>query len=244
MKTLRIILRFLFFAAYTSWIVARIAVLNLLLGQDIHRSMRIRKAWASRLIPAVGIQLRVFGQIPDRSCLIVSNHRSYLDPILVLKDVNVFPVAKAELANWPIIGKGAKMAGILYVKREHAGSRVGTIKQMQDLVSNGFSVLIFPEGTTSGRPDTLPFKKGAFKMAAQSGMKIVPVAICFDNPADFWIGKISFLSHAAKRFGEPAIRVSVYYGPAITNENPELLLENVQRWINDTLNNTHATHSS
>ncbi|MBN8676813.1 MAG: 1-acyl-sn-glycerol-3-phosphate acyltransferase [Chitinophagales bacterium] len=235
MKTLRIILRFLFFALYTSWIVARIAVLNLVFGKDIIRSMRIRKTWASQLIPLVGIQLKVYGQIPDYPCLLVSNHRSYLDPILVLKDVNVFPVAKAELANWPVIGKGAKMAGILYVKREQAGSRVGTIKQMQDLVSGGFSILIFPEGTTSGRPDTLPFKKGAFKMAAQSGIKMVPVAICFEDPADFWVGKVSFLSHAAKRFGTPAIKVSVHYGPAFSNENPDLLLENVQSWINKTL---------
>lgn len=234
-KILRVILRFLFFGLYTSWIVLQIGIGNGLFGKDLRRSMRIRRKWARRLLPAVGVRLSVRGTIPEGPCLLVANHRSYLDPILILQDVDVFPVAKAELAKWPLIGKGAAMAGILYLKREETGSRVGTLKQMIDKIQSGFPVLIFPEGTTSSRSDTLPFKKGAFKMAAQNGIPTVPVAICFSNPADYWVGKTTFLAHAAKRFAEPEIQVSVVYGNAVSNPDAGFLLEQTQSWINQTL---------
>ncbi|MCC7466830.1 MAG: 1-acyl-sn-glycerol-3-phosphate acyltransferase [Saprospiraceae bacterium] len=235
MKILRAIYRFLFFGLYTAWIVLQIGLGNWLFGKDIRRSMRIRRKWARRLLPAIGVKLTVSGTIPEGPCLLVANHRSYLDPILILQDVDVFPVAKAELAKWPLIGKGAAMAGILYLKREETGSRVGTLKQMIDKIQSGFPVLIFPEGTTSSRPDTLPFKKGGFKMAAQNGIPVVPAVICFPDPADFWVGKTTFLAHAAKRFVEPEIRVSVVYGNAMTHTDAGYLLEQAQSWINQTL---------
>lgn len=208
----------------------------MLFGKDIRRSMRIRRKWALQLLPAIGVKLSVYGNIPEGPCLLIANHRSYLDPILILRDVDVYPVAKAELAKWPLIGKGAAMAGILYLKREETGSRVGTMKQMIDKIQSGFPVLIFPEGTTSSRPDTLPFKKGGFKMAAQNGIPVVPVAICFSSPADFWVGKITFLAHAAKRFSDPEIQVSVVYGNAFLHPDAGYLLEQTQSWINQTLN--------
>ncbi len=229
-------MRFLFFGLYTSWIVLQIGVGNWLYGKDIRRSMQIRRKWARRLLPAVGVKLSVQGIIPEGPCLVVANHRSYLDPILILRDVDVFPVAKAEVAKWPLIGKGAAMAGILYLKREETGSRVGTLKLMIEKIQAGFPVLIFPEGTTSSRPDTLPFKKGGFKMAAQNGIPVVPAVICFANPGDFWVGKDTFLAHAAKSFSNPEIQVSIVYGNAISHPDADYLLDQTQSWINQTLN--------
>lgn len=193
--------------------------------------MRIRKQWAGLLLPTVGIRLNVYGNKPDYPCLLVANHRSYLDPILILKDINAYPVAKAELANWPVIGKGAQMAGILYLKREQASSRVGTLKQMLDRIKAGYPILIFPEGTTSGRTNTLPFKKGGFKMSAQNEIPIVPVAICYEDMEDYWVGNISFLKHAIRQFSSPEIKIDLYYGDSFTGNNPDLLLQQTQEWI-------------
>ncbi len=235
MKTIRVISRFLFFVLYTTSIVAEIWLRNLLWGQDIQRSMQVRRRWARNLLPSVGISMKTVGTAPDYPCLLVSNHRSYLDPILMLCDVYGYPVAKAELANWPLIGKGAKMAGILYLRRESAGSRSGTLRQMLEKIEAGYSVIIFPEGTTSGLPGTLPFKKGGFKLAAQANIPVVPVALVFADEQDFWIGKESFLSHAKRRFSEQKIEVALHYGTPLQSADPDELMTKSQSWINQVL---------
>ena len=243
MKTLRLVARFLFFVVYTSIIVLEIWLRNLLWGEDIRRSMKVRRRWARNLLSGVGLQVKTEGVVPDFPSLIVSNHRSYLDPILMLRDVYGYPVAKAELANWPVIGKGAKMAGILYLKRESAGSRSGTLRQMMEKIEAGFSVIIFPEGTTSALNGTLPFKKGGFKLAAQANIPVVPIALVFVDERDFWVGKDSFLSHARRRFGEREIEVRLCYGPAISSDDPNVLLSKSQAWIDAILTSNEKLQS-
>lgn len=162
----------------------------------------------------------------------MANHRSYLDPILLLRDVFAYPVAKAELADWPLIGKGARWAGILYVQREHGNSRVSILKAIAEVVLlDRFSVILFPEGTTSGLPGMLPFKKGGFRAAAKWNLPIVPVAICFEDERDFWIGKTTFAQHAWRRFQEREIRVRICYGPVLRLDDSDTLEQEVRRWI-------------
>lgn len=194
-------------------------------------SMQIRRRWARTLLRRVGVYSLHEGTAPNFPCIVVSNHRSYLDPILMLCKVDGYPVAKAELASWPVIGSGAKMAGILYLRREHSGSRANALRMMEEKVQEGFSVIIFPEGTTSGLPGTLPFKKGVFQLAAKSGIPVVPVALVFQDREDFWIGKETFVSHAGRRFREKTIRVKVCYGPVLHGDNPDELCLQTQNWI-------------
>jgi len=194
--------------------------------------MAVRQRWAIRLLNGVGVRTTVEGAPPDFPCIFLANHRSYLDPILLLRDVFAYPVAKAELADWPLIGKGARWAGILYVQREHGNSRVSILKAVADVVqTEGFSVILFPEGTTSGLPGMLPFKKGGFRAAAKWGLPIVPVAIGFEDERDFWIGKTTFGQHAWRRFQEPEIRVRVCYGPVLRLDDSDALEREVRQWI-------------
>lgn len=231
MKNLRLAWRFLFFVFFTTAIVVEIWLRQKFFGDDMRASMKVRRRWARTLLDKAGVRGENEGVAPDFPCLLVSNHRSYLDPILMLRDVDGYPVAKAELAGWPVIGKGAQMAGILYLRREHSGSRANILRQMEDKVRDGFSVIIFPEGTTSGLKGTLPFKKGVFQLAAKSGAPVVPVALVFSDHNDYWIGKESFMSHAGRRFREKTIRVKVCYGPAFQGDQPEELLAQTKNWI-------------
>lgn len=194
--------------------------------------MAIRRRWAKRLLRGVGVEVEVHGSVPDFPCLIMANHRSYLDPILILQSVDAFPVAKAELADWPFIGKGAKWAGILYVKRERSESRASTLKAIADTVLElGIPVILFPEGTTSAEQGMLPMKKGGFRTAAKWKLAVVPVAIAFSDPADYWVGKISFFQHAWRQFQKQSIAVRISYGPAFAAEDSAVLEAEVRRWI-------------
>ncbi|MDX1910646.1 MAG: lysophospholipid acyltransferase family protein, partial [Saprospiraceae bacterium] len=158
MKHLRIAWRLVFFVTYTSWIVLLIYTRKIVLRADLRDAMRIRRRWARNLLAGVGVDIRTFGDVPAEPCLLVCNHRSYLDPIILLAYIDALPVAKAEMASWPLLGKGAQMAGILYLQRESANSRANTLKALTQAVRDGYPIILFPEGTTSGLPTgVLPF---------------------------------------------------------------------------------------
>lgn len=231
-KIFRLAWRLCFAIVYTTYIVLEIWLRSLLQGADLRAAMRVRRRWARHLIRGIGIHLEVIGLPPDFPALVVANHRSAIDPILMLCHLDALPVAKAEVANWPVLGKGAAMAGILYLQRESSGSRANTLRQIEAKIEEGFPVILFPEGTTSDLPDTLPFKKGAFQMAAKAGIPVVPVALCFADERDFWLGTESFLAHFARRFREKTILIRLCYGPAFQHENTEILIAEVQTWIN------------
>ena len=232
MRLILVLYRFLFFTLYTSRIVAEVYWRKVVLRSDTRRVMAVRRNWARRLLQGVGIRVSVSGMPPDFPCLMLANHRSYLDPILMLRDVDAYPVAKAELASWPLIGKGAAWAGILYVQRNRGGSRASILKAIADIIlQQGFPVILFPEGTTSDLPGMLPFNKGGIRTAEKYGLPVAPVAVCFDDPRDFWVGEESFLRHAWRRFQEKEIRVRLAYGPAFTDMSAEQLEIAVRQWI-------------
>jgi 1-acyl-sn-glycerol-3-phosphate acyltransferase len=161
----------------------------------------------------------------------MGNHRSYLDPALLVRDTNAYGVSKAEVAKWPIIGFGAKVSGVLFLKRESAESRKKTLAGIAEKLHEGYPVMLFPEGTTQSAPTTASFKPGGFKLAAAEGYPIVPVALDFSSTADHWVGKDLFIPHFLRRFSEPEILVQIRYGEAIWSNDPQELLENTQSWI-------------
>jgi 1-acyl-sn-glycerol-3-phosphate acyltransferase len=86
---------------------------------------------------------------------------------------------------------------------------------------------------------TIDFKIGGFKLAAENNFPIVPVAIDYSDPADHWIGDDTFLPHFLRRFGEPVMRVQVRYGDAIWSDDPQILLAEAKAWIDAQLLEIH-----
>jgi 1-acyl-sn-glycerol-3-phosphate acyltransferase len=158
-----------------------------------------------------------------------------VDPIIILGQVDAWPVAKAEVADWPVLGHGAQMAGILYVRREDSRNRAMILSKIGSTIEKGFTVILFPEGTTSDLDGTLPFRKGGFLMAAKNGVPVVPFALCFQDPDDYWVRDESFLTHAARRFRQKNINIKVIYGLPITHDDPDYLMDTARAWINDQL---------
>lgn len=228
---MRAIARLLYFVFYTLLRVVQILVSSLFWGADIRRSMRIRQSWARHLLPAIGVRINVAGTPPDFPCILMGNHRSYLDPVVLLHDVFAWPVSKAEVSGWPVVGYGARVTGVLFLQRENAGSRKFTLQAIAEKLREGFPVILFPEGTTHSEPATRAFRPGGFRLAASEGFPVVPVAIDYADPADHWIGDDTFLPHFLRRFGEKQMRVTVHYGEAVWNDDPEELLREAQTWI-------------
>lgn len=233
MEYWRLIWRACFAIIYTLYIVGITALRKSLLqvGQD--DALRIRRRWANVLLHTVGVRVKTEGEIPQFPGIIVCNHRSWIDPIVLLRDIEGIPVSMAEVANWPLLGKGAQLAGIIYLQRGHGGSSTSTLRAIADTVTKGRKpIIIFPEGTTSDLPGALEFKPGVFKLAARLGLPVTPTAILFDTPEDYWIGDEPFISNMIRRMGLRRMHIRVVYGMTITDSDPESLRQRAFDQVN------------
>ena len=114
-----------------------------------------------------------------RRFLIISNHASYLD-ILVLMAALPFDfsfVAKREAASWPFVGTFIRRSGYLTVDRENAPEAVEDSRRIEERLLGGTPVHVFPEGTFTHASGLRPFQMGAFKLAADTGCPLLPATL-------------------------------------------------------------------
>jgi lyso-ornithine lipid O-acyltransferase len=144
------------------------------------RRLHARAAWLHKwcrfACRILGIRLRTHGSMPS-SGLLVSNHLSYLD-IIVLSSIRpcVF-VAKRDVARWPLIGWLAHAAGTIFVDRERRLSSRKVVNGIRDAIAGGLVVVLFPEGTSSDGLTVLPFKSALLESAVQLGSPIAVASI-------------------------------------------------------------------
>ena len=116
---------------------------------------------------------------PNRSYVFIANHRSFLDTATLFchLDRRIGLLAKKELLKVPILGYGMGFVNIMAIDRSNRERAFETTKAATDRIRAGRSFGVFAEGTRALPGELLPFKKGGFYMAAESGVPVVPVAI-------------------------------------------------------------------
>lgn len=141
------------------------------------------------------IEVDVRGMFPDRPCVLVANHLSYLDPLVILSQKPAAPIAKAEVAEWPVIGPAARALGVNFVDRGSIPRRAVALRRAIAALRAGVCVLNFPEGTTTRGNHLLPFHRGIFGAAMLAEVPVVPIALSYDHGGLAWTGNASFLPH-------------------------------------------------
>ncbi|MFO0726266.1 MAG: lysophospholipid acyltransferase family protein [Myxococcota bacterium] len=117
-------------------------------------------------------------KIMERPYVVVSNHESTADPFLLSwLPWDMRWVAKEELFKLPLIGWLLRFGGDMPVRRGDKGSVEELMKACKETLAAGVPVMLFPEGTRSPDGKLLPFKDGAFQLAIETGVPIVPVAL-------------------------------------------------------------------
>ena len=126
------------------------------------------------------IEVRGLEQLKARQTYVfISNHRSYLDTATLFAFVGrrIGLIAKKELLKVPILGYGMGYVNVMAIDRTDRQRAIQTMKAATDRLRSGISFGVFAEGTRAKPHQFLPFKKGAFYMAAEAGVSIVPVAM-------------------------------------------------------------------
>ena len=115
---------------------------------------------------------------PRRPYVVVSNHESFTDILLISHlPWEMKWLSKAELFRIPFMGWLMYLAGDVPVKRGFGPSAVEAMTKCREILARKVSVMIFPEGTRSTTMDLLPFKDGAFRLAIDAGVPILPLAL-------------------------------------------------------------------
>lgn len=194
---------------------------------------KVRSAWIEMFVLLCGIRINLKSEVPDVKGIFVGNHSAFLDPVIICRYVVSSPMSKAEVKNYPIIGWGAELTGVIWVQRDKKTSRYLAKQAMEEAVLKGKSVVLFPEGTTSTPYTMLPFKNGAFEVAAKTGVPIVPLFIEYGDTSDFWRRGQGFLNHGFIMLGKLFTKVNITFGEPIYSENSEELKSHTFNWIEE-----------
>ena len=140
--------------------------------------------WANELLGHLSIKLIVNGQPSERGpVLLVANHISWLDIVVMLAARYCRFVSKADVRHWPLIGSLASGAGTLFIERESRRDAMRVVHHMAERLSAGDVLAIFPEGTSSNGVDLLPFHANLFQAAIAANVPVQPVALQFVDVA-------------------------------------------------------------
>ena len=142
------------------------------------------RQWAWLNLALFGVRLRVRRLVPldpHSPYIFMSNHRSQTDILAVVAALEEFQlrwVAKKELTRIPLFGWALQRTGHIIIDRSDRRQSIASLRAAKSQMLDGISVVIFPEGTRSERgQDLLPFKKGGFMLALETGFPIVPLVI-------------------------------------------------------------------
>jgi 1-acyl-sn-glycerol-3-phosphate acyltransferase len=191
-------------------------------------TMEQRAQWQHQtcrgILRGAGIRYGVEGQPPTHG-LVVCNHLSYLDILVLSAAMPCFFVAKIEIGGWPIFGTLARMGGTIFLDRSSRKSATSVSEQMSERFKLPIPVLLFPEGTSSDGERLLRFHSRLIDPATSAGVPITAAALRYvtdDGRPErelCWYGDLLFATHLAKvlgmagfsaeaRFGQPHIYTS------------------------------------
>ena len=131
----------------------------------------------------IGLDLNVRGEAnlwSDRPCVFVFNHQSKADVVIAAKLLrrDIAGVGKQEIKKMPVIGQVLEFGGVVLIDRANAASAIEAMQPLVDAMrEDGKCVVLAPEGTRTVSPKLAPFKKGAFHLAMQAGVPMVPIVI-------------------------------------------------------------------
>lgn len=179
------------------------------------RQARRLRLGCRRALQIHGVRVHLRGRFPVGPCVVVSNHVSWLDPVVIGSQLPVAPIAKHEVRRWPLVGSVCEALGVMFVERGSAASGAKVLRASRAALEDGVAVLGFPEGTTTDGDRVLPFARGLFGLARHLKVPVVPVSLRYADDACRWVGDDGFVGHWLSLARKPGLDVEISIGPSL-----------------------------
>lgn len=209
-----------------------VQMLALALGHSVMR--RLPRWWHRAMCSIMGLKVHIHGEVsPERPLLLVSNHISWKDILVLGSCADVVFIAKAEVRTWPVFGWLARLQRSVFVERQERRKTGNQISEVAERLAAGEVVVLFAEGTTSDGNRVLPFNSSLFGAASaalphapQGVVHIQPVSIAYvrlhgvpmgryHRPIAGWPGDVALGPHLLRVIRGGAIDVEVIFGDSI-----------------------------
>lgn len=190
----------------------------------------------------------------SKNYLIVSNHLSYLDVLIISSIIPSCFVTSKEIKDSFFLGQIVTLAGCLFVDRRDKRNLKNEIGELRDALRHNLSVTIFPEATSTNGNEVIRFRRPLFESSIATGKPILPLTINYkkisSRPVNAsnrdivcWYGDMDFLPHFLKVLEQDSIDVELVFCPVIIPEmvnSLELAIKSHQKISNafQTLNRT------
>jgi 1-acyl-sn-glycerol-3-phosphate acyltransferase len=156
----------------------------LILVSTKNQQERIIRFWCKRLLSIFEIKVEVTGLgtylMNQKKYLMVANHISWMDIIVIQSIKPCIFVAKSDVASWPLFGWVAQMTGTIFIKRDKVSDIKKALKKMKRRLIKR-SVCIFPEGTSTNGRYLLPFKSNLFQSSIDTNKSILPLCLRYEQ---------------------------------------------------------------
>jgi 1-acyl-sn-glycerol-3-phosphate acyltransferase len=210
------------FGAYVILMALRVVALPLRVskGSRARLQARMLRKWSRAVCAILDVHIEPSGLTPSRPFLLVSNHLSYLDVVIIASTLDCVFVAKNDVARWPIIGQMCRSVGTIFVDRENRRDLVRANELIKEGIESGRAVVLFPEGTSSPGSSVLPFRPSLLEQAARSVIPVHYAAIRYrvaegDPPEEqsvCWWGTMTFFDHFWRMLRLRAIEARIAFG--------------------------------
>jgi 1-acyl-sn-glycerol-3-phosphate acyltransferase len=169
---------------------------------------------SGRLLRTFHIKTRAIGSVPTAG-LLVCNHLSYLDIIVLASLTPCLFVAKDEVRRWPVFGWFARRAGTIFVHRNKSSQAAQSAKEIAAALRGGALVVLFPEGTSSGGETVLPFKSSLLEPATRDTHALTAGLVAYEladgsvsEDVCYW-KNMTLVPHLINLLSKRAIRAAV-----------------------------------
>jgi 1-acyl-sn-glycerol-3-phosphate acyltransferase len=218
-RNLRPAVRLSIFAWRAAFSLGEYFYLRLRLGRRL--SYAERAAWlhrcCSKTLTQIGVQLQSRGPLPSTG-LVISNHLTYMDILLLSSLAPCCFLSKAEVRRWPVFGWIAYLGGTIFLNRKSHAALVGANNELRTLIAEGALVVVFPEGTTSDGSAVLPFHASLFQAAVESDVPLTPTYITYHlnegslaEDVCFW-RDMTLVPHLWNLLSKPSLEAFVSFG--------------------------------
>ena len=166
------------------------------------------------------------GQLERGGYVIIANHVSYVDGIVLGSIFPIIFVSKREVKKWPVVGQWNVLCGTIFINRQRKNQVGALIREMTRKLKQEANILLFPEGTSTSGEKVLPFQTVPLAAPLRSRSIIVPATVTYkainDQPVTpanrdsvYWYGDMDFVTHFWKFLGLRGIEVLVTIQPKI-----------------------------